>query len=116
MSQEVSMTDLFVKKEPIVKEIYTKLINKIGKFGIYKEEPHKTSIHLVNRSAFAGVETRKEYILLNIKSVSEIKSKRVVSVDHVSSNRFHNVFKIKSPDEIDPELLKWLQEAYQLSA
>jgi hypothetical protein len=34
----------------------------------------KTSIHLNRKSALAGVETRKDYLLLNIKSDHPIKN------------------------------------------
>jgi len=41
------------------------------------KEPKKTSIHLVNVPALAGVETRKACILLNIKADHKISSPRI---------------------------------------
>jgi len=34
--------------------------------------------------------------------------------EQVSKNRFHNELKLSSPDEIDAELLAWLNDAYAL--
>jgi hypothetical protein len=44
----------FENKDASVREIYTGLLNSAKKFGPVAEEPKKTSIHLVNKTAFAG--------------------------------------------------------------
>ncbi len=79
------------------------------------EEPKKTSIHLVNKSAFAGVVTRKNALILNIKSAAPIKHKRFSKSEQVSAGRFHQEVKLISPDEVDSLLVGWLKDAYQLS-
>jgi len=61
------------------------------------------------------VETRKEYLLLNIKSDHAIQSPRVEKAEQVSSKRFHHKVKISSPRDFDEELTRWLKEAYLLS-
>ena len=85
------------------------------KFGPVVEEPKKTSIHLVNKSAFAGVVTRNAAVILNIKSTAPIKDARIVHAEKVSSNRFHQEVKLTSLEDIDPLLLGWLKSAYELS-
>jgi hypothetical protein len=42
-----------------------------------REEPKKTSIHLVNKTAFAGIATRKEVLILTLKAANAVKSPRV---------------------------------------
>lgn len=66
MTETFSLDSHFSGKEPIVRAMYDRLLASLRKFGKIIEEPKKTSIHLVNVSALAGVETRKAYILLNI--------------------------------------------------
>ena len=56
---EFSISQHFENKDPIVKSIYERILEESRKFGTVIEEPKKTSIHLVNKSAFAGVSTRK---------------------------------------------------------
>jgi hypothetical protein len=53
-------------KDPVVANIYERLITEVRKFGPVGIEPKKTSIHLVSRFGFAGVYTRKEYIDLEV--------------------------------------------------
>jgi hypothetical protein len=82
---------------------------------ICRRRAKKTSIHLVNKTAFAGVATRKSSLFLNIKSASPIEHPRIAKVEKVSANRFHQEVKITDPKEIDAELLAWLKRAYELS-
>ena len=59
----------------------------------------------------AGVETRKDYLLLNIKSEHAIKNARAVKAKQVSGKRFHHKVWISSPNDFDEELKTWLEEA-----
>jgi len=67
----------FEGKDASVRQIYDRILKSARKFGPVGEEPKKTSIHLVNRTAFAGVATRKSAIILTIKSDRKISSPRI---------------------------------------
>ena len=105
----------FAGKGPTVLAIYQRLLAETRQFGPVMEQPKKTSIHLVNRSAFAGVVTRKTALILNIKSAAPIVDARIVHAERVSSNRFHQEVKLTSLEEIDSILLGWLKTAYEMS-
>ena len=115
MAETFSLDSHFSGKEPIVRAMYDRLLSSLRKFGKIIEEPKKTSIHLVNVSAFAGVQTRGTYILLNIKADHKIESPRIHKAEQISAKRFHHRVKISSLSEIDTELIGWLHEAYALS-
>ena len=115
MTENFSMDSHFSGKEPSVRAMYDHLLSALRKFGKVIEEPKKTSIHLVNVTAFAGVQTRGTYILLNIKADHKIDSPRIHKADQVSARRFHHRVKISSLGEIDDELIGWLHEAYAMS-
>jgi len=112
---EFTLSQHFNGKELVVKSIYDRIIKESHKFGKVIEEPKKTSIHLVNKSAFAGVATRKSALILNIKSAAPIKHPRIKKSEQVSASRFHQEVKLVSPEEVDPTLIKWLSDAYALS-
>lgn len=111
---EYSELDHLRDKEPVVTDIYEKLIAELQKFGNIKIEPKKTSIHLGNRFGFAGVYTRKDYINLEVHLNHKLASKRVSKVEQASANRFHHTIKLVKPKDIDKELVTWLKEAYEL--
>ncbi len=115
MTENFSLESHFSGKEPSVRALYDRLLLALQKFGKVIEEPKKTSIHLVNGSAFAGVQTRGTYILLNIKADHKIESPRIHKAEKISARRFHHRVKISSLSEIDSELIGWLHEAYELS-
>ena len=112
---EFSVSQHFENKDPVVKSIYDRIVTESRKFGSVTEEPKKTSIHLVNKSAFAGVVTRKSALILNIKSSAPIKHARIQKSEQLSASRFHQEVKLTSPDEVDPVLVGWLHEAYKIS-
>ncbi len=106
----------FQGKAPVVREIYDKLLRTLKQFGPIVEEPKKTSIHLVNATALAGVATRRDSIILTIKSNRKLTSPRIHKTERVSAKRFYHEVKLTSPAEIDAELIRWLKAAYEMSA
>lgn len=104
----------FDGKDPLVKKIYDRLIEACCTFGPVKVESKQTSIHLVNRSAFAGVHTRNNYLNLEVVLSKSLLSTRVDKIDQVSANRYHHRFKLVSVKDVDKELKSWLREAYKL--
>ena len=106
----------FENKDAAVRNIYDGLLKSAKKFGPVSEEPKKTSIHLMNQTAFAGVATRKSAMVLTIKSDRKLSSPRIHKSEQTSANRFHHEVKLTSPAEVDAELVQWLKDAYALSA
>lgn len=58
----------FEGKGPVVCQIYDRLMSRLKQFGPIAEEAKKSSIHLVNKTALAGVATRKTCLILTIIS------------------------------------------------
>jgi hypothetical protein len=81
----------------------------------FKEDPKKTSIHLTRRTAFAGIATRKDALILTIKSAADIRSPRIVKREQASANRWHLEVRLDDPAQVDRELKSWLRDAMQLS-
>ena len=98
-----------------VRRIYDRLLKEARRFGPAIEEPKKTSIHLVNRTAFAGVATRQQALILTIKSDHNLSSPRIQKSEQTSAKRFHHQVRVNSPAEVDSELVNWLKDAYALS-
>lgn len=106
----------FAGKDPVVRQIYDCLVDRLGEIGTVVVEPKKTSIHLNNVSALAGVATRKSYLLLNIKSAQKLDSSRFHKAEKLSASRYHQEVKLEKVADVDDELMAWLRAAYELSA
>jgi Domain of unknown function (DUF5655) len=114
--QGFTINSHFESRDPVVRNIYDQLKKAIKRFGPIVEEPKKTSIHIVNRTALAGVATRKGHLVLTIKSDRKLASPRIHKSEQTSASRFHHEVKLTSPADVDAELIGWLKAAYSLSA
>jgi hypothetical protein len=105
----------FERRAPEVRKIYDRILAAAGRLGPVREEPKKTSIHLVRESAFAGIATRKDALILTLKSASDIASGRVLRRERASANRWHVEIRLERAAEVDRELTTWLNRAYDLA-
>lgn len=105
----------FAEKANVVRAIYDKILAVASKIGPVDEDPKKTSIHLNRRFAFAGIQTRREYLILTIKSTTEIDSERIFRSEQASANRWYHYLKIAKPDEVHHEVSEWLRASYEIS-
>ena len=105
----------FKDREPAVKEIYKAIVRTAKKLGPVKEDPKKTSIHLVRKTAFAGIATRKTGLILTLKSDSDIVNKRITRREQASAHRWHLEIKLDAAEQVDQEIAAWLKRAYQIA-
>lgn len=103
-------------REPVVRAIYDAVVTAARKLGPVEEDPKKTSIHLNRRTAFAGVATRKDAVVLTIKAPADIQSPRIHKHEQASANRWHLEVRLTDPRQVDPELKQWLAAAFAMSA
>lgn len=105
----------FDRNDPVVKAIYDRLLADLAAFGEVHEAPKQTSIHLDNANGFAGVYTRKSYINLRFRLARKLDDPRITKTEQISANRFMHTVKLTSVDDVDPQLLAWMEEAYALA-
>ena len=115
LSPTHTLQEHFVKCSPAVTATYSRILEATGRLGPYTQEPKKTSIHLVRRTAFAGIATRKSALILTLKSDRDVKSKRIAKREQASANRWHLEIRLEEPEQIDSELVAWLTKAYELA-
>jgi uncharacterized protein DUF5655 len=96
-----------------VRAIYERLLSTAKTIGPFSEDPKKTSIHLTRRTAFAGVATRKDALILTLKSTADIKSPRIFKREQASANRWYIEVRLEDPKQVDAELKSWLKAAME---
>jgi hypothetical protein len=115
MAQSFTVSSHFEKSASSVRATYDALLAASRSHGRVREDPKKTSIHLVRTTAFAGVATRKEHLILTLKAERRLNSPRVHRAEQASANRWHVEIKLTSPNEVDAELREWIEQAYELA-
>lgn len=115
MSPTVNVAAHFSRTTPNVRATYDAILAAAQALGPVREEAKKTSIHLVRATAFAGVATRKNALVLTLKAARRISSPRVRRAEQTSANRWHLEIPLSLPSEVDAELQRWLTDAYALA-
>jgi len=105
----------FAKSTADVRAIYDRILATARKWGPVDEDPKKTSIHLNRSTAFAGIATRRDALILTLKSKTDIESKRISKHERASANRWHLEIRLTSPAQVDAELNRWLRTSYDMS-
>ena len=94
---------------------YRRVLEAARALGPVTEDAKKTSIHLVRRTAFAGVATRRSSLILTLKSATDIRSPRVEKREQTSANRWHVEVRLDAPAQVDRQVISWLRAAYELA-
>ena len=110
-----SVGEHFENRDPSVRETYNAIVRTARKLGPVTEDPKKTSIHLVRKTAFAGIATRKTALILTLKSGADVSHQRIARREQASANRWHLEIKLDAPEQVDKELAVWLKKAYELA-
>lgn len=105
----------FTNSAPAVLSTYQQLLKTARTLGPVVEDPKKTSIHLVRQTAFAGVATRRDSLILTLKSAQDIRSRRIAKREQASAHRWHVEIRLEKPADVDRQLTRWLKAAYALS-
>ena len=84
-------------------------------FGPVEEDAKKTSIHLNRRSAFAGIQTRRDFLILTVKARNDIDSPRIFRSGQASAKRWYHEIRLAGTNDIDDELIGWLRDSYAIS-
>lgn len=110
-----TITQHFDQSDEVVREVYRTILSISNQFGPVAEDPKKTSIHLNRKSAFAGIKTRRTFLILTVKAANDITDGRISKREQASANRWHHEIKISTVDEIDAEMIGWLRDSFELS-
>ena len=101
----------FIGKEKGEK-LYEKLKMALQRqLGDFKIESLECCIHFVSTFTFAAVKIFKNKIRVDFSLDQRLKNKRIKKSIQMSANRYLNYIDIINEDEINDEIIKWIQEA-----
>src|SRR5258706_16119122 len=103
-----TVDDHFSGRSAQVLQIYRKIVDASSVLGPVEQDPKKTSIHLNRRVAFAGVQTRKDALILTLKSDRAVNHRRVHKTEQTSANRWHFEVRLAAPEDVDDQIRKWI--------
>jgi len=111
-NKHYSTPDLFQGKSQAVRDLYGLLIGELNRIGPIRKTSKEISISFENRREFASAIIRNRSIKLVLRANHRITSPRILSMERVADKYYAHTILIESRDDIDEELMKWLEEAY----
>lgn len=103
------------EKGPRAHELFQRFVDLIRKCGPVTTAPAKTRIAFMVRVRFAGVSTISERgMTIGFALRRPLKHTRIQKVVMFNPRWYGHYVRIKSPEELDGELLGWLCEAYKV--
>lgn len=111
-----TVNEHFAGKDSGVREIYDRLILELQRVGPVRVEAVKSCIHLASRFTFAGVYVQKKAISLEFASPTQLTDPRISKSEQISAGVWHNTTRLTRVEDVDPDVVEWLQIAYRSKA
>ena len=103
----------FARAEPQVREAFDAIVAALP--VDVRVEAVKTAIHLRLRKAlFASVNVRRTHLRVGIMLNRRLSHRRIERVEVLSKTRYAHGVDVWVPEDVDAELLAWLNEASEL--
>ena len=95
------------------KLLYEKLKQAVKQhIGSFKTESLECCIHFVSTFTFAAVKIFKNKIRVDFSLNRKLRNKRIERYVQMSANRYLYLVNILADEQIDAELMEWIQEAH----
>lgn len=111
-----SLDDHFVDKPEWVRETFDRAVDAVTDLGPVSVLAEQTRIALHVRMSFAAFMPRSRWLAGHIVLARRIDSPRFHLVETYSPRNVLHAFRLTSPDDVDPEFVRWLREAYLVGA
>lgn len=110
----VKLEDHLKNKSPQVIAIFDKLIREMNKFGEITLNPVKTSVQMRSGATFLSIKPKKDYLEIEFQLGEEVDKLPVYKNIRISKNRVLHFAILKSPQEVNTQLISWLKKSYEL--
>ena len=109
-----NLDDHFVRKEPVVREIYDLLVGTLERFGPVGVYPVKTRIIFQAEVQFAAAMPRKCWLDGYLWLRRQAFHPRIFKLEMGIFRDYGHLFRLTGPEDLDDDLVNLLQEAYIL--
>ncbi len=106
----------FRNKPAHVRKTYEKLIARLRRIGPLRVDAVKTSINLVNKHHFGGVQVRKDYLRVGFLCDRMITDPRIIHTERLGPAKFAYSVILRGPEDVNNQLKTWLKKAHVLQS
>jgi hypothetical protein len=111
-----SLDEHFEGKDPVVRQVFDKLLALAQKCGPVTVIPQKTHIAMQARVRFAGGVARKDWFDAALWLTRRTDHPRLRRVETFGANSFGLHFRLMGPDDLDDAFAQLVREAYTVGS
>ena len=101
-------------KSSEVTSLYEQFVALVKRCGPVTVVPAKTRIGFQVRMIFAALNVRQRSLDCHVVLARRLENPRFMRIQSLSPRNHVHYFSIKSPEDLDGEVLGWLREAYEV--
>ncbi len=111
-----SLEQHFSGKEPIVRQLYDRLLNTLQVIGSVTAHPVKTRIVFQAEVQFAAAVIHKDWLEGYFWLRRQATHPRIQRVEMGIFRDYGHIFRLSQPDDLDEDLVDLLREAYAIGS
>jgi hypothetical protein len=108
--------DHFHGRSPELRGLFDALRAKLERSGPLRVDAVKSTINLISTHHFGGIAVRRDHLRVGFILDHAIDAGRIARVERVGPRRFSHHIVLRSPADLDAEVLAWLAESQALQA
>jgi hypothetical protein len=105
----------FEGKDPALRSRFDALRRALERRGPLRVDAVESTINLAAVSHFGGVAVRKDHLRVGFLLDEELRADRIARAQRIGAHRVLHHVLIRTTDDIDDELLGWLEAARTLA-
>lgn len=113
------VTDLeshFLQAEPDVKAAFEKIYHEVSAFGEFKVNSVKHAILFTAESHFLAFKPKRKWLDIEFVLPFPVEGFPIHKTVQAAKSKWAHFIRLESPEEVDPVLIDWLRQAYQVSS
>ena len=104
----------FEGKPPELREAFERLVGELRRLGPVRVDAVKTGINLAGRAHFGGVRVQTDRLRVGFLLGRQLDDPRILRTERLGPALVGHSVAVRSPANVDEQLLGWLAEAYAL--
>jgi Domain of unknown function (DUF5655) len=113
----VGLDAFFALSTPELRTVFDRFVAAARESGPVTVNVTKSRVALQVRGRFAGIDRpRRDHLLANFLLTTPVRSDRLRRVEYIPPYYYVHRLRLRTPADVDAELVGWLADSYQVGA
>lgn len=107
------LDDLFVRSEPLVRDLFDRFERMVRAAGDCTLIPQKTRVVFMTRMRFINVQVRRTHLVVGFVMRDRPGDARFSKIETFSPRSHVAYVRLHSPEDLDSDVRRWIRKAYR---